>query len=195
MKLPALAQMTRRQRWLAFAAMAVVGVVLMDRVLLAPWWHHLRRLEQDITTLESDIRTQQALLSRAGDVAGLLTAHAGAVRMAGNAETEIAGLIREIQSLAAKSGVTVGAITPRDTVPENPYLTFALEVQYNGRLQQAVHFLHLLEGSPLVFKIERATWDHKDKDVDRLEGTLRLSSSAMDPALMPLIKPEGVGPS
>lgn len=195
MKLPNFAQMPRRQRVLVFAALGIVGVVLMDRVLLAPWWHHVHQLEHDIAALENDIHTQRALLSRAGDVSGLLEAHSRYVRTAGNAETEIADLIREVQSLGAKSGITLAPITPRETTSASPYLIFALELQYEGRLQQAVHFLHLLESSPMVFKIERATWDHEDKDVDRLQGTLRLTSAAMDPALVPLVKPESAGAS
>jgi Tfp pilus assembly protein PilO len=189
MKLPSLAQMSRRERAMAITGMAVVGLVLIDRVILAPWWYHLHALERDIQTLEGEIRTQHTLLSRTGDVVGVLDEYGRYLRTAGNTETELASLIREVQALGAKSGVTLGAITPQETTLADPYQVFALEVQYEGRLQQAVHFLHLLEGSTMVFKIERATWEHEDKDVDQLQGTLRLTSAAMDPAAMPLVKP------
>jgi len=52
-------------------------------------------------------------------------------------------------------------------------------VQYRGSLEQAVHFLYLLQSSRLLFSIERAALDKSNEDPATLRGSVRLTSKVI----------------
>ena len=88
----------------------------------------------------------------------------------------MAALLREIESLGKDSGVSLSEVKPLFGTPDEANYEHALEIRYEGTLQQWVRFIHLLETSKSLFEIERATLALKEEGSDQLEGSLRLGN-------------------
>lgn len=174
-----LATLSRRERWLAIGGAAVVALVILDRVVVGPWWQHASRIRREIQGLEESIRSRRQLLNRKP----LIVAEAEAYRehlqsQAAEGKT-MASLLREIESLGQKSGIVLRQVRPLEGTTTDLYREYAVEVDYQGSIEQWIHFLYLLEASQSLLAVERATVSRLGPDSDLLEGAMRLMSRSM----------------
>ncbi|MBI4340943.1 MAG: hypothetical protein HY598_01530 [Candidatus Omnitrophica bacterium] len=192
MKKPALAlpKLAARERMFAAIGVLMVALVVLDRLLVAPWWRHTQQVAQDIRELRHELATHERLLSRQTDVGAKIDAYRDYLRIARSPEVEMGELIRELELLAAQSGVTLGTVSPLPTTQNAPYQEHAVDVQYQGTLEQAVRFLYLIESSKKLFEVQRATMSLEKRGQERLQGSLRLTSVA----ILAVGQPAGVSP-
>jgi Tfp pilus assembly protein PilO len=178
--LPDLSKVSTRERLLAGAGVLIVCLVLLDRVVLTPWWRYTRRVNEEIRKLDREIAARGIFLSRQAEIQGKVEGFRSVIRLAQSPEVEMANLVREIDTLAVKSGVVLGPVAPQPvTEPLGTYQEHALDVQYQGTLEQAVRFVHALEASTALFRVDRADLELEKRDSDILKGSMRLTSTAM----------------
>ena len=177
--LPALPKLAARERTFAAIGALVVGLTVLDRALITPWWRHTQQVGQEIRDLQREVATNRRLLGREADVTATINAYHDYLRIARSPDVEMADLIRELEVLGAQSGVTLGTVTPLPTTENRPYQEHAMEVQYNGTLEEAVRFLYLIESSKKLFEVQRATLALEKRGQERLQGSVRLTSVAI----------------
>jgi len=178
--LPDVSKMSTRERLLAGAGVLIVCLVLLDRGVLAPWWRYTRRINEEISKLDREIAARGIFLSRQEEIRGKVEGFRGMLRLAQSAEVEMANLVREVEALGGKSGVVLGPINPQPvTEPLGTYQEHALDVQYQGTLEQSVRFLHLIESSTALFRVDRAELELERRESGVLKGSVRITSTAM----------------
>ena len=177
--LPNFSAMSRRERMLVVGSCFVLSVVLMDRLVLGPWWQHISRVRQDIHRLEEAIRTDLQLLSRQPQVELESLAYRDYLRAPGVPEPNLAALLREIESLGTESGVSLGEVKPSEGTPNALYRQYDINVESRGTLEQCVHFLYLLQSSKLLFGLDRVTLEHSTEDPATLKASLQLTSKVI----------------
>ncbi len=168
-----------RERLFAMGSGMAICLVCLDLFVLGPWWRHMRHVEQEIGRLERAISTEQQLLSRKESVLADIVAYQDHLRLAGPKETEIANLLREIESLGDESGVTLGEVKPLATEDGGAYQVRSFEVQCEGTLPELVRFLYILQTSTTLYQIDQGGIEAKDQSSARLKGTFRLTSLAV----------------
>jgi hypothetical protein len=171
---PNVATMSRRERVMISVSALVMCVVLLDRLVLGPWWRHTARVRKEIHRLEEDIRVYHQLLTRAPLINREVDAYAPYRRPDSEAPANLAALLREIESLGSQGGVSLGEVKPTEGATNPLYTEYAVDVEFRGSLEQAVHFLHLLQSSKLLFTLERATVERSRDEVGMLDASLRL---------------------
>lgn len=184
--LPNIAKMSSRERLLAGAGILIVCLVLLDRGVLTPWWRYTQRINEEISKLDREIAARGIFLNRQAEIRGKVEGFRAMLRLAQSPEVEMANLVREIEALGSKSGVMLGPINPQPvTEPQGTYQEHALDVQYQGTLEQAARFLYSLESSTALFRIDRAELELERRDSDVLKGSVRITSTAMKWAPVP----------
>jgi Tfp pilus assembly protein PilO len=188
-KLPVMAKwsaLSRRERLMAMAGLLVISLVLIDRAVLAPWWRYTQRINEEIHKLDHEIASRARLLSRSQEIRRKVEAFQPLLRAAKPHDVEMGELVREVETLAAASGVLLGPVAPQpaDTA-EGPYQEMTLDVQYQGTVEQAVRFIYLIEASKSLFRVERATLALEKRDSELLKGSVRLTSAAVRAEEMP----------
>ncbi|MBI4355998.1 MAG: hypothetical protein HY597_06100 [Candidatus Omnitrophica bacterium] len=176
---PQFAKWTRRERLAAAVGAIAVAIVLMDRLVIAPWWHHAQEISQKIGQKEEAMAQQHRLLSREAFVLARLDQYRSYLRPAGAEELDMAAMLKEIDALAQESQVSLGEVKPLPSDANDLYREYALEVHGDCSLQQWVHFVYLLESSRSLFTIEQAGLEASKDTPGRLQGSLRLTSMAM----------------
>ena len=174
--LPDFTNLSRRERLFAVGSFLVVCMVLLDRVVLGPWLGHARNIRREIQHLEKAIRNDRELIRRKPQIVAQATAYQEYLRLDQSAEPDMASLLREIETLGSRSGISLGEVKPLEGTANESYQEYAIEVQYKGSLQEWVHFVYLLQTSRSRFEVERATIARTEEGSDQVAGSLRLVS-------------------
>ncbi|MBI4323248.1 MAG: hypothetical protein HY596_03120 [Candidatus Omnitrophica bacterium] len=173
---PSLSSLSRRERLLAMAGILVMSVMALDRGVLGPWLRHTRTIHQEVQRLEEMIRNDRELIRRKPRILGQAQAYQEYLRLDQSSEPDMASLLREIETLGSRSGVSLGQVKPLGETTEEASPTFAIEVEYKGSLQEWVHFVYLLQASRSLFEVERATVARMEEGSSQVQGSLRLTS-------------------
>ncbi len=173
---PTLSSLSRRERLLAMAGLLVMAVMALDRGVLGPWLRHTRTIHQEIQRLEAMIRSDRELIRRKPQILGQAQAYQEYLSLDQGAEPDMASLLREIETLGSRSGVSLGQVKPLEGTTEGSPRSFAIEVEYKGSLQEWVHFVYLLQTSRSLFEVERATVARMEEGASQVQGSLRLTS-------------------
>ena len=171
--------MSRRERLLAASGVVAVCVVLMDQLVLGPWLRHTTKVGQEIHRLEEGIRTYHQLLTRAPQINAEVDLYKEFVRNEAEPEPDMAALLREVELLGGQSGVSLGEVKPLEGSSNALYREYAVDVQYRASMEQAVHFLYLLQSSKLLFSIQKAAVEKSNDDPSVLQGSIRLTSKVI----------------
>jgi Tfp pilus assembly protein PilO len=176
--LPKLSALSARERLLAAGVVFAVSVVLLDRVVLGPWWKHVQEVRQETVKLEGTIRTYQRMIDRKPQILAEVEAYSEYLSQAGGS-ADVATLLREIETLGRESGISLGEVRPLGGAEDALFRQQSFEVHYAGTLEQWVRFVHMLQGSRFLFRIERASLAAEERSAERLDGTLRLTQKVM----------------
>lgn len=179
MKLPSLAQMGPRKRLLAAVAGVIVLCVAMDRAVLNPWLRHTATMRKEIREMETQLRSFSRLLARKQAVFVELEPMQRYIQPPMTDELKTASLVQEVEQVASESGVRMGEIKPLRTEPEANATRYVLDVRFDCDTSQWVEFVYRLEASPSLFAIQQAGLSVAPEAPDRLQGFLRVSSTAI----------------
>jgi len=179
LKLPGLPKLAAREKLFAFLGGLMLALVVMDRLVISPWWRNTQQVRQDIKELSHQVATNRRLLSRSAEVSAKIEAYHDYLRSARTPEVEMSELVREVEALASQSGVTLGTVSPLPTTENWPYQEHAMDVQYNGTIEQSVRFVYLLESSKKLLRVQHASLALSKRGSDQLQGNMRLTSVAI----------------
>ena len=177
LSLPKFSELNRRERLLAFGSLLVICAVVVDRVILEPWGRHTRHVHQEIERLERSLRGQYDVLSREPQMRAEASAYRDDVRSEEAPVPDMAAILREIEGLGTQSGITLGEVKPLEGERQEAYQGYVIDVRYHGSLEQWIYFIYLLNHSPSLFEIERATVTRAEQDPSSVEGILRVSGT------------------
>ncbi len=183
LKLPALPQLKPRERLLAAGSGILLVVVLLDRVVLGPWAHHAQTVRQEIHRMETGLQQHRRLLARRERVFAELARYQRYLQPAVADELQMAALLKEIQQVAGDSHVTIAEIKPIGTEADEYAKRYTLEVRFACSLEEWVDFVYQIQSSPSLYAVARAGLSTKGETPDRLEGYLRVVSTAVRTAV------------
>ncbi len=191
--IPDFSKLSRRERLLAAGGVLVVSMVLLDRVVLAPWWQHTQRVRREIDKLEASIWTAQQVIARRPQITAEVDAYRDYLQRQADGVLDMASFLREIEALGKESSVVLGEVKPLQEAGEAGSQGPTLDVRCSGALPQWIHFLYLLENSPLLIDVQRATLARSEAGGGLLEGSVRLGSAVMRQAAPTARAPEKRG--
>jgi hypothetical protein len=178
-KLPRLPELQPRERLLAIGSGIVLLVVLLDRLVLSPWMRHAQVIRQDIRRMEEELLSHERLLARKDRLLAELQRHQRYLHPAVADDLQTAALLKEIEALAGQSHVTLEEIKPLPTEADALSRRYALDIRFECTPEEWAEFVYRLETSTSLFEVLRASLARQDDTPDRLGGSLRVVSAAL----------------
>ena len=175
-QLPRLTQLKPRERLFAAGSGVVLVIVILDRLVLGPWAGHAQHVRQEIRQMERAIQSHQRLLVRKDRVMQELTRYQRYLQPAIADDLHMAALLKELQEMAGQSHVEVGEIKPLTVETAETLKRYPFEVRFQCTLEEWVQFVFLIETSPSLYEVTRASLTTQEDKPDRLEGSLRVLS-------------------
>lgn len=179
MKLPALAQLKPRERLLAVGSVAVLLLVMLDRLVVSPWSRHGQTVRQEIARMEEALKNHHRLLERKDRVMRKLERYQRYLKPAVTDDLQMAALLKEVEEIATETNVHVIEIKPLTVEAGERVTRYALEARFECKLDAWTEFVYRVEASPSLFQVVRAGLSVREEKPDRLEGYLRVASVAV----------------
>lgn len=174
LRLPDFKKMSKREKIAIALGFFVLFIVLSDRLVLSPWMNYRKKLKKEIKVLEQTAAGRNLLLSRRGSIAIDEELYKKYIHKGLSSEVEIAAFLKEIESLAAQSRVSLQEIRPLATDGGEWYQEYGLEVHYLASLPEWTAFVYLIESSPSLLTIERADVGLEKEGSKTLKGYMRV---------------------
>ena len=194
-KLPQLPELKPRERLFATGSGVVLLILILDRLVLSPWFRQVQTIKTDTRQLEQALQHHSRLLARRGPIEAQAAAYQRYLHRPLPDELQTAMLIKELEGLAQQSRIEYPEIKPLAVQTDALSSHYPLDVVFECTLEQWVDFVIQIESSGSLFEIVRSSLTTNPDAPDRLKGSLRVVSTAMRqtddaaPAAVPAAQP------
>jgi type II secretory pathway component PulM len=147
--------LSNRERAFAYATVAVVFIVSMERLVYYPIVSRLNELEQEILVTETHLRRNVRELAAGEAVRAAYAAYTPSASKAGSEDEEVARLLNEIEGLARKAGLSLGNMKPKPAGRIDVGKLYPVEVELESSMAPLMKFLHSLHGSKYLLRVQQ----------------------------------------
>lgn len=185
------------------AAGVLVGILAGWFLVIAPKRHEVSTLKQQITDTRDQISEAQGIKTptapppiRVADLFKLSRAMPNTA--------DIPGVILQLSSVAAETGVQFESITPHDPVSYGAYQQVAVDLSFEGRFYDLSDFLYrlrnlvgvhngVLNATGRLFTVDSITFNQGTESFPQVKATLTVSAYVFGDGTAPPV-PTGVSP-
>jgi len=157
------AKLKKGERRILAATALVVGFAFVDRVIVMPITSTLTTLNQSVREQEAAIRKSMSMLLHKETITAESREYASYSIEAKNPEEEMVGLLREVESIAGKAGVSLLYVKPGTVKDEPGTKKFYANMECEGPMEQVATFFHDIESTAQLIKIEKYQIQPKSK--------------------------------
>ncbi len=157
------AKLKTGERRILAVTILFAGFAFVDRVIVMPITSTLSTLDQSVKDQETAIRKSMNMLLHKETITAETKEYESYSIEAKNPEEEMVGLLREVESVAGKSGVSLLYVKPGTIKDEAGTKKFYANLEYEGPMEQVATFFHDIENSAQLIKIEKYQIQPKSK--------------------------------
>ncbi len=159
---------------LVHGGLIMAAVLISAGVALGPVRGLFRKTGEAIVVQEKQMARNLRVLAPASKnvVVRDYRQYGDALRKKGSTAEESSAMVAEVEMLATQAKIALGATKPRDARIDRDYEQYAVELEFEAPMAQAVAFLFALENSPQMLRVDRLVLDAKGA---RSSGSLKAS--------------------
>lgn len=174
-------KMSKRERLILYGTSLVIGGLFVDRLVLAPMAGKLEALDRAIIDEENGIRRSLHVLVQKNRIVREAKEFAQySVDKKKNSEEEMTSLLKEIETLAAQSQVTLIYVKPSTTRQEEGGIVKNLAtLECESQMEQVAGFFHALESSTKLLRIEKFEIQPKNKESSIARCSMTVSKTVL----------------
>ena len=146
-----------RQRRIVFIVGSVLIVWALDAAALRPLRRQLHHLRGEVHDAEQRLRDAVAAQGQEKGVSEAFAAYEPYVKPAGSSESELAGVLSEVESAVRQAGVVLLSLKPASGRPAPTTNTVSVTVEGESSPSQFVQVLDLIQRSPRLLKVVELT--------------------------------------
>jgi Tfp pilus assembly protein PilO len=172
-------KMSKTEKKVLGAAVMLVGLAFADRVILTPVMTTLAHQAASIREQESSIKkSMNVLLHKDGIIAESRDYMSYSVE-AKDPEQEMVALLKEVEAIAERSGVTLAFVKPAATKEEEKVKRYYCTLECEGPMDKMATFFHGIESSNKLLKIEKYQLQPKAKESSIARAALTIYKTVL----------------
>lgn len=158
------------------AAIVVIALTIIDRLVISPIGDRARRLNQEIKFSETKLSRDLRNINNKGLIESEYKKYKNYVkRTSASDEEDVANILGEIEGLARSSGVSLVDIKPQVPKKSDFYKEYVVEVEVEGSMEQVVTFLHDLNNSIQLLRAVKFRIGLKDRESSVIKASLQVT--------------------
>lgn len=161
-----------RQQLLGIAAIVIVGLFALDRVVIGPLTKSWKARSQRIATLQKQISDGNATLKRAALIQGRWDQMQTNTLASTNAERR---LLEAFQRWSRASDISISSIQPQWKRGDDNHMTFECAANAAGSVSAVAQFLYNVEKDPMALRIEAVEIQARDEAGQNLAVNVQVS--------------------
>lgn len=155
-------------------AFAVMAIALLDRLVISPIRSHFQRINQEIKINEKQLAHDLRNVHQQDQIARQFDKYVEYVQRSGSDEEEVAKILGEIESLARKSKVYLANMKPQTPKEIDFYKEYAVEIDAEGDIASLIKFLHQLNTSTQLLRVEKLRLSSNKKGDKTLKASMMI---------------------
>ncbi|MFH1837132.1 MAG: type 4a pilus biogenesis protein PilO [Candidatus Omnitrophota bacterium] len=168
-----------RERTALTAAVLIISVMLLDRIILGPIISKIRMLNEKIEEKKNRLINNTRILSNKERISKELEMYGKYSFKALPSEDELADLLGEIENLSAASEVYLIDSAPAGTKSEGIFKKYLVKIDCEGTMSQILSFMHEIESSRKILKLENARIRPKEKNSEIMNCSFLASKTVI----------------
>ena len=173
-------KINNRQQLLAVAAMAVIALLAVDRLVYTPlmkWW---KARSASIGELRQQLADGTSLLQR-DQVIRRRWEQMRTNTLPRNSSLAEQQLLKAFDTWSQRSRVSLTSITPQWKHDADDYMTLECRVEATGDLETLSQFLYSIEQDPMALKLESLELNAHDETGQQMTLGLQISGLVLTP--------------
>lgn len=173
-------QIKNRQQLLTILAIAGIGLLVIDRVILPPIENLWKARSNRITELRTRVNEGTQLLRREQYVRARWS-EMETNTLPNNTSQAEQQLLSGFDRWSRESGVSVNSVMPQWKQDADDYKTLECRVDVSGNLNTLSRFLYNIERDPMALKLQTVELSARDADGQQLTLGLQVSALVLTP--------------
>lgn len=167
--------LNKREKILFYITVLFSAVVLLHIAVISPLLKKGDMLLRETAKKEVRCRRNFSIISSKQKIQEDFKMYTGIIKKTASDEEETASLLKQIESLAQKSKVSLSSIKPKRVTEVEFYKRYAVEIEGEGSLRQLVRFLYYIQNTDQILKAERLRVNVKSSSSSRLKYSVLIT--------------------
>ena len=180
--LAAYAKMSKRERWICYVTVAVIGALMLDQLVVGPVFDKMVFLENEIQSQKAAIQKSMHVLLRKDQIVAegkQLAPYLVDSNLP--EEKEMTSLLKEMENMAKQATVNVNYVKPGTIEQQAGVKRYSASMECEAEMPEIVSLLYAIENSKKLFLVEKYEIQPKNKDSAIARCTLTVSKSIFLP--------------
>ncbi|MBN1870246.1 MAG: hypothetical protein JW847_06715 [Candidatus Omnitrophica bacterium] len=149
-----ISKLSKRERTIFYITAIVAGLVLLDRLILAPILSKIHELNETITLQEQAIEQSLLVVMQEDRVKEESKLYAPYLSKPEGEEKEVTAFLKEIENIAKQSSVYLVDIKPAGKDVDGVATRHYAKLNYEAQMEQVFNFFHSITSAGQLLKIE-----------------------------------------
>jgi len=159
-----LARLSKREKLIFYSAIFFISATLLDRTVINPIFSKIRSLDKEIQEKKTGIRKNMLMLSQKDKISSESAKYSTYLSRMKSEDEETTLLLKEIESLADKTAISLIDMKPSGLKSVGPYKKFLLNLNCEAQMEQLIDFMYNIESSNRLLVIEKYQITPKSKE-------------------------------
>ena len=157
-------KLNTQSRILFIVAVVFVAFALMDRLMVGPFTSQMKYREAENKAQTESIKRSKRIISFRDGILEEYSKYSTYLDTGEMTQEEIiSALLKKIETLAGQQSVTVTNVRPGDVEDKSNFRIYKTSIDCEGKLENILSFVNLMEQSDYLFQVERYTMSPKSK--------------------------------
>jgi Tfp pilus assembly protein PilO len=149
-----ISKLSNRERLIFYVTLAVVGIVVLDRLALSPILSKTDELRETITLQEEAIEQSLIIVTEEDRIKKEIELYAPYLSQSDTEEKEVATFLKEVENIAKQSSVYLVDIKPAGKTVEGAATRYFVKLNFEAEMEQVMAFFYNISGQEQLLGIE-----------------------------------------
>ncbi len=174
-----LSHLSKKERIMLYAAIFILSLVLLDRLIIHPIYSKIGSLDKEIREKESAIKKNIRIVSQKDRILTESAKYSSFLSASESEEEEMTSILKEIETMANKNSVYLFDMKPGSPRKMGASKKYTVNLNCEAQMEQLTEFMYNIENSNKLLTIEKYEISPKSKESSIAKCSMSISKIAM----------------
>jgi Tfp pilus assembly protein PilO len=164
--------LNKREKKLFYIVLVFLAIVFSNNFVVTPLKKEIGLVKQEKIKKEIEWKKNNQIIKQKKQIKEEFEKYMAFIKKKGSDEEDVASFLKEIESLAQKSKVSLINIKPQPVKKMEFYKKYTIEIKGEGHIEQFVKFIYYLQKSYQILKVEKIHFNVRNSFSTRVKGSL-----------------------
>jgi Tfp pilus assembly protein PilO len=170
-----LAHLSKREKLILSYSFIFLSLAFLDRIILGTVSGKIKSLNQEIQTRQSEIKRNLRVLAQKKRIEIQRVNYSSYLEKEKSENEEVTVFLKEIESLASKSGISLVDIKPGGVKEISQSKKYLVNLNCEAKMEQIAEFMYNVESANKLLTIEKYQINPKSKDTNLARVSMVIS--------------------